>query len=51
MGFCNMDKTPELPKFSEYIDQNLTSRILQDDSKYAYRFMVSFNRNNPLAVL
>jgi len=47
MGFYNMDKIRDLPNFSEYIDQNLTSRIFQADAKFAYKFMVSFNRNNP----
>jgi len=47
MGFCNMDKANGLPTFDEYIDQNLTSKTFQDDSRFAYRFMVSFNRNNP----
>jgi len=47
MGFYNMDKASELPEYNEYIDQNLMSRVFQDDAKFAYRFMVSFNRNNP----
>jgi hypothetical protein len=46
MGFYNMDKLDGLPTFNEYIDQNLTSRIFQADTKFAYKFMVSFNRNN-----
>lgn len=46
MGFCNMDKEQGPPKFGEYIDQNLTSRIFHGDSKFAYKFMVMFNRNN-----
>jgi hypothetical protein len=47
MGFYNMDKVPDLPTFNEYIDQNLNSRIFQADAKFAYKFMVSFNRSNP----
>ena len=47
MGFYNMDKIRDLRNFSDYIDQNLSSRIFQADAKFAYKFMVSFNRNNP----
>ena len=47
MGFCNMDKIRDLPNFSGYIDQSLTSRIFQAEAKFAYKFMVSFNRGNP----
>jgi len=30
-----MDKVRDLPKFNEYIEQNLASRIFQADAKFA----------------
>lgn len=47
MGFCNIDKAADLPKFNDYIEENLTLKQFNDDSKYAYQFMVKFNELNP----
>lgn len=43
MGFCNMDKEADLPKFGDYLHENLSLRKFQDDSQNAYRFMVKFS--------
>ena len=43
MGFCNMDKERNLPKFGDYIQQNLCLREFQNDSQSAYHFMVKFS--------
>lgn len=46
MGFFNMDKVGELPKYKEYIKQNLALRSFEADSQDAYEFMVMFNNIN-----
>ena len=47
MGFSNMDKAGDFPKYNEYFKKNLTLRSFQDDSKFAYRFITRFNEMNP----
>ena len=44
MGFFNMDKAGEFPKYSEYIEENLTLRSFEAGSQDAYDFMVLFNK-------
>lgn len=46
MGFCNMDKAGNLPKYRDYILENLTLRSFQDDSQFAYKFITQFNEMN-----
>jgi len=47
MGFYNMNKAGDFPKYSEYIKENLTLRSFQDDSQFAYKFITQFNELNP----
>lgn len=46
MGFFNMDKAGEFPKYSEYIKENLALRSFETDSQDAYEFMLMFNEIN-----
>ena len=46
MGFINMDKTGDLPKYKDYIEENLELRSFQADSQDAYEFMTMFNKIN-----
>jgi len=46
MGFCNMEKAGDFPKYSDYIKENLTLRSFKDDSEFAYRFITQFNEMN-----
>ena len=46
MGFFNMDKVGEFPKYSDYINKNLTLKSFRKDSHNAYRFMVAFHNIN-----
>ena len=46
MGFFNMDKAGEFPKYSEYINENLTLRSFEAGSQDAYDFIVLFNKIN-----
>jgi len=46
MGFFNMDKAGDFPKYNEYIDTNLTLRSFQNDAKHAYKFIMRFNEIN-----
>ena len=46
MGFFNMDKAGEFPKYKDYIRQNLALRSFEADSKDACDFMVTFNKIN-----
>ncbi len=43
MGFCNMDKSADVPDYDEYIRGNLLFRSFQDDAHRAFRFMLLFN--------
>lgn len=36
-------KERDLPKFGDYLHENLSLKKFQDDSQNAYRFMVKFN--------
>lgn len=51
MGFFNMDKAGEFPKYNDYIKENLTLRSFNKDSQDAYRFMILFNKINRQAAL
>ena len=44
MGFFNMDKAGEFPKYSDYVNENITLRSFDADSQDAYEFMVMFNK-------
>lgn len=44
MGFYNMDKVEDFPRYDHYIEDNLTLRKFQDDAKDAYNFMMLFNK-------
>lgn len=44
MGFFNMDKAGEFPKYSDYIDKNLAIGSFETDSLDAYNFMVMFSK-------
>lgn len=44
MGFFNMDKAGEFPKYSDYIDKNLALGSFETDSLDAYNFMVLFSK-------
>jgi len=46
MGFFNMDKAGEFPKYSDYIKENLALRSFEADSQDAYEFMLMFNKIN-----
>ncbi|MBT8119808.1 MAG: BLUF domain-containing protein [Gammaproteobacteria bacterium] len=46
MGFFNMDKAGEFPKYKDYIKQNLVLSSFEAGSKDAYDFMVTFNKIN-----
>jgi len=46
MGFFNMDKAGDLPKYKDYIEENLALRSFEADSKDAYEFMIMFNKIN-----
>lgn len=43
MGFFNMDKSGEFPKYGDYINNKITLRTFEADSQDAYEFMVMFN--------
>lgn len=47
MGFSNMNKAGDFPKYNEYFKKNLTLRSFQDDSQFAYKFITQFNEMNP----
>jgi len=44
MGFFNMDKAGEFPKYSEFIKENLALRSFEADFQDAYKFMLLFNK-------
>jgi hypothetical protein len=44
MGFVNMDKAGEYPKFSDYIDEHLTLKSFDAAAEKACHFMVLFNK-------
>ena len=44
MGFFNMDKAGEFPKYGDYINENITLRSFEADSQDAYEFMAMFNK-------
>ena len=46
MGFLNMDKAGDLPKFRDYIEENIALRSFEADSQDAYEFMIMFNKFN-----
>jgi len=46
MGFFNMDKAGDLPKYRDYIEDNLALRSFEADSQDAYEFMIMFNKIN-----
>ncbi len=46
MGFCNMNKAGDFPRYDMYIKENLSLRSFQDDSQFAYRFITQFNEMN-----
>lgn len=46
MGFFNMDKAGEFPKYSDYIDEKINLRSFEEDSQDACEFMVKFNKIN-----
>ena len=46
MGFFNMDKAGDLPKYRDYIEENLALRSFEADSQDAYEFMIMFNKIN-----
>ena len=46
MGFFNMDKAGDLPKYRDYIEENLALRSFEADSQDAYEFMIMFNNIN-----
>jgi hypothetical protein len=46
MGFFNMDKVDEFPKYGDYINENITLRSFEADSQDAYELMVMFNKIN-----
>ena len=46
MGFFNMDKEGDLPKYRDYIEENLALRSFEADSQDAYEFMIMFNKIN-----
>ena len=47
MGFYDMNKAGDFPRYDDYIKENLTLQSFQDDSQFAYSFMTQFNEMNP----
>ncbi len=43
MGFMNMDKAENLPKYKDYIEENFNLKSFCDDSQDAYSFIKIFN--------
>ena len=46
MGFKNMDDNEGLPDFGHYVQESLLNRKFQEDSQFAYQFMLTFNEMN-----
>lgn len=46
MGFCNMDKLGDLPRYKDYLKQTLNPDAFQEDSQSAYQLMMSFDETN-----
>jgi hypothetical protein len=46
MGFFNMEKADEFPKYKDYIDEKFSLRNFDADSQDAYEFIVMFNNIN-----
>ena len=46
MGFLNMDKSGELSKYSDYINENLTLKSFNKDSQDAYVLMSVFKKTH-----
>ena len=47
MGFYDMNKAGDFPRYDDYIKENLTLQSFQDDSQFAYSFITQFNEMNP----
>ena len=47
MGFYDMNKVRDFPRYNDYIKENLTLKSFQDDSQFAYSFITQFNEMNP----
>ena len=46
MGFVNMDKKGEYPKYEDYIHENLNFRDFDEEAEEAYEFICAFDEYN-----
>ena len=46
MGFRNMDKVGDFPKYDNYFKENLTLESFQNNAEAAYWLLVGFSETN-----